>query len=100
MVVLPESRARLIALDLVELDRLRAHLPLLEMEITTKDQRITTLQTIADNRQRQIELSNRLAESYRVELEAERQIKKGDNVFTWVVRLAAALGVGYIIGSL
>ena len=95
---LPESRARLIALDLVELDRLRANTPLLELEIAAKDNRIETLQQITQRLQEQLVLAGRLADSYREELEIERQTKKGENVFTRILTLLGAAAVGVVVG--
>ena len=95
----PFWMVREIALDLEEKSRLEAQQELLEQEIGTYNLLVLGLEKEKRNLVLQLELLGRNQQLLLSQLEATRK-GKPEKPIKWILRLIAALGTGFILGSL
>ena len=95
----PFWMVREIALDLEEKSHLEAQQELLEQEIGTYNLLVLGLEKEKRNLVLQLELLGRNQQLLLSQLEATRK-GKPEKPIKWILRLIAALGTGFILGSL
>ena len=94
----PFWMVREIALDLEEKFRLEVQQELLELEISTYSLLVQGLEKEKGNLELQLQLLEKNQQLLLTQVEA-RKNKKPEKSLKWVLRLIAALGTGYILGS-
>lgn len=97
-VKIPVSTAKQIALDLVDLDRLRALQPVSELELQKYRELTETLSNQSQNKSVQIELLKRNNKSLELELQAEK--KKKTPLIEKVIYGVGIFAVGFLAGSI
>ena len=90
---------REIALDLKEKSRLEIQEELLELEIKTYKSLVQGLEEESRNMELQLKLMQKNQHLLLTQLKAENTRKPLQDV-KWVIRMIAALGTGFILGSL
>ncbi len=95
----PFWMVREIALDLEEKSRLEAQQGLLEVEIGTYSRLVQGLEKENGALELQLELLEKNQQLLLLQVEAARNKRSGTSL-KWVLRILAALGTGFILGSL
>jgi hypothetical protein len=97
---LPFEVAKMVALDLEELDRLREVEGIQNLQIETYKAQVWTLGEISREKSKQIELLKDNIQLLEVQLEAEKTSKPKLKRGPWILAVIGALGVGFIAGSI
>ncbi|MGM0934615.1 MAG: hypothetical protein ACQEWD_14345 [Bacteroidota bacterium] len=99
-VAFPFWMAREIALDLEEKSRLEANEKITAMELATLTSLVKSLEKTNQTKDLQIELLKKNNILQLQQLTTTKLQKHNPVTFTWILRLIAALSVGYVIGNL
>ena len=97
-VKLPFSVAKQVALDLEELDRLRAVDKVNTLELAKYQELVKGLEQNVQDRTTQASLLERSIQLWKTQYESEKAKKPEDNTLAWILRCLSAAAVGFVIG--
>lgn len=98
-VVLDFEIAKLIALDLEELDRLVVVDSVNTIKIQNLNRQIVVLEEVSGSKSNQISLLYDTTQILKAQLEAEKLNKPKSKWVTWALAVVAAFGTGYILAK-